>query len=192
MEPGDNTPRAPTGALAGVRVIDLTTVLMGPFATQLLGDMGADVVKVETAQGDTVRRIGPARHPEMGSIFLQGNRSKRSVVLDLKKPAGREALLRLVKDADILVYNIRPQAMARLGLTYEEVAAVNPRIVYAGLFGYDQRGPYAARPAYDDLIQALAALPTLAHMAGADRPRYVPLAIADRYVAAIAVGAIVA
>lgn len=192
MEPGENTPCAPTGALAGVRVIDLTTVLMGPFATQLLGDMGADVVKVESAQGDTVRRIGPARHAEMGSIFLQGNRSKRSLVLDLKKPAGREALLRLVKDADILVYNIRPQAMARLGLTYEEVAAVNPRIVYAGLFGYDQRGPYAARPAYDDLIQALAALPTLAHMAGADRPRYVPLAIADRYVAAIAVGAIVA
>jgi crotonobetainyl-CoA:carnitine CoA-transferase CaiB-like acyl-CoA transferase len=173
-----------------VRVIDLTSVLMGPFATQMLGDMGADVVKVETAQGDIVRGIGPARHPGMGSIFLQGNRGKRSLVLDLKNPAGRKAVLKLAKTADVLVYNIRPQAMARLGLTYEEVSAVNPRIVYAGLFGYDQRGPYAARPAYDDLIQALVALPTLAQMAGGDRPRYVPLAIADRYVASIGVGAI--
>src|SRR5512140_459448 len=173
MEPGDNTPRAPTGALAGVRVIDLTTVLMGPFATQMLGDMGADVVKVESAQGDTVRRVGPGRHAEMGSIFLQGNRGKRSLVLDLKQPAGRNAVLRLAEGADVLVYNIRPQAMARLGLTYEEVSAANARIVYAGMFGYDQRGPYAARPAYDDLIQSLVALPTLAQMAGGDRPRYV-------------------
>jgi crotonobetainyl-CoA:carnitine CoA-transferase CaiB-like acyl-CoA transferase len=183
----DNTTMGP---LTGVRVIDLTTVLMGPFATQILADMGADVVKVETAQGDAVRRIGPARHPGMGAIFLQINRGKRSVVLDLKKPAGLEALLKLTENADILVYNIRPQAMARLRLTYEEVATRNPRIVYAGMFGYDQRGPYAARPAYDDLIQALAALPMLVQMAGGDRPRYVPLAIADRYVAAFGVGAI--
>lgn len=178
------------GPLVGVRVIDLTTVLMGPFATQMLGDMGADVVKVESADGDTVRRVGPSRHPEMGAIFLQGNRGKRSLVLDLKNPEGRKAVLKLAEGADVLVYNIRPQAMARLGLTYEDVCAVNPRIVYAGMFGYDQRGPYAARPAYDDLIQALVALPTLVQMAGADRPRYVPLAIADRYVAAIGVGTI--
>lgn len=179
-----------TGPLAGVRVIDLTTVLMGPFATQMLGDMGADVVKVESPDGDTVRRVGAARHAGMGAIFLQGNRGKRSLVLDLKKPEGRKAVLKLAEGADILVYNIRPKAMARLGLTYEEVSAANPRIVYAGMFGYDQRGPYAARPAYDDLIQALVALPTLVQMAGADRPRYVPLAIADRYVAAIGVGAV--
>ena len=183
---------APAGPLAGVRVIDLTTVLMGPFATQMLADMGADVVKVESAQGDTVRRIGPARHAQMGAIFLQANRGKRSIVLDLKQAARREALLALAAGADVLVYNIRPQAMARLGLTYEAVTARNPRIVYAGLYGYDQRGPYAARPAYDDLIQALVALPTLAQMAGGDRPRYVPLAIADRYVASVGVGAIVA
>ena len=183
-------PATPAGPLAGVRVIDLTTVLMGPFTTQMLGDMGADVVKVEAVQGDPVRRVGPGRHPEMGSIFLQGNRGKRSLVLDLKQPAGRNAVLKLAEKADVLVYNIRPQAMARLGLTYEEVSAANPRIVYAGMFGYDQRGPYAARPAYDDLIQSLVALPTLAQMAGGDRPRYVPLAIADRYVAAIGVGAI--
>jgi crotonobetainyl-CoA:carnitine CoA-transferase CaiB-like acyl-CoA transferase len=183
-------PAATAGALAGVRVIDLTTVLMGPFTTQMLGDMGADVVKVESVQGDPVRRVGPARHPGMGAIFLQGNRSKRSLVLDLKQPEGRDAVLRLAEGADVLVYNIRPQAMARLGLTYEEVSAANPRIVYAGMFGYDQRGPYAARPAYDDLIQSLVALPTLAVLAGGDRPRYVPLAIADRYVAAIGVGTI--
>lgn len=179
-----------TGPLAGIRVIDLTTVLMGPFATQMLGDMGADVVKVESPGGDTVRRVGPTRHAGMGAIFLHGNRGKRSLVLDLKKPEGRKAVLKLAEAADVLVYNIRPQAMARLGLTYEEVSAVNPRIVYAGMFGYDQRGPYAARPAYDDLIQALVALPTLVQMAGADRPRYVPFAIADRYVAAIGMGAI--
>jgi len=183
-------PATTAGALAGVRVIDLTTVLMGPFTTQMLGDMGADVVKVESLQGDPVRRVGPARHPGMGAIFLQGNRSKRSLVLDLKQTEGRNAVLRLAEGADVLVYNIRPQAMARLGLTYEEVSAANPRIVYAGMFGYDQRGPYAARPAYDDLIQSLVALPTLAVMAGGDRPRYVPLAIADRYVAAIGVGTI--
>lgn len=183
-------PTPGAGALDGVRVLDLTTVLMGPFATQLLGDMGADVIKVESHQGDTVRHIGPSRHPGMGPIFLHGNRSKRSLVLDLKRSAGREALLRLAKDADVLVYNIRPQAMERLGLTYEALAAANPRIVYAGLFGYDQRGPYAAKPAYDDLIQALTGLPWLVQAAGADRPRYVPLAVVDRYVATVAVGAI--
>jgi crotonobetainyl-CoA:carnitine CoA-transferase CaiB-like acyl-CoA transferase len=188
--PETTAPGSPGGALTGVRVIDLTTVLMGPFTTQMLGDMGADVVKVESVQGDPVRRVGPARHPGMGAIFLQGNRSKRSLVLDLKQPEGRNAVLRLAAGADVLVYNIRPQAMARLGLTYEQVSAANPRIVYAGMFGYDQRGPYAARPAYDDLIQSLVALPTLAVMAGGDRPRYVPLAIADRYVAAIGVGTI--
>lgn len=186
----DTAPAAPAGPLAGVRVIDLTTVLMGPFATQMLADMGADVVKVESAQGDAVRNIGPGRHSDMGAIFLHCNRGKRSLVLDLKVPEGRKALLKLAQAADVLVYNIRPQAMARLGLTYEEVSAINPRIVYAGMFGYDQRGPYAARPAYDDLIQALVALPTLTQIAGGDRPRYVPLAIADRYVAAVGVGAI--
>lgn len=178
------------GPLAGIRVIDLTTVLMGPFATQILGDMGADIVKIESPQGDNVRGIGPSRHAGMGCIFLHGNRGKRSVVLDLKKPAGRQAILRLAKGADVLVYNVRPKAMARLGLTYEEVSAVNPGIVYAGLFGYDQRGPYADRPAYDDLIQGAVGLPTLAEIAGSDRPRYVPVAIADRYVAVMGVTAI--
>jgi crotonobetainyl-CoA:carnitine CoA-transferase CaiB-like acyl-CoA transferase len=149
------------GALAGVRVLDLTTVLMGPFAAQMLGDMGADVIKIESPLGDLVRGIGPARHPGMGTLFLQANRSKRSLVLDLKREAGRHALLRLAEKADVLLYNIRPQAMTRLRLSHEDLAAVNPRLIYAGLFGYNQAGPYAARPAYDDLIQGAVALPAL-------------------------------
>jgi len=180
------------GALQGVRVIDLTSVMMGPAATQTLCDMGADVIKVEAPEGDIIRRIGPARNAGMGTIFLQNNRGKRSLVLDLKRPGARESILALAKTADLFVYNVRPQAMARLGLTYEALCAANPRLVYAGLFGYDQNGPYAARPAYDDLIQSLVALPTLAVMAGADRPRFVPIALADRYVAAVGVGAMVA
>ena len=102
------------GPLEGIKVIDMTTVLMGPYATQMLGDYGADVVKVESLDGDVTRQIGPTRHPGMGPVFLNTNRSKRSICLDLKKPAGRDAVLRLIKSADVLVYNVRPQAMARL------------------------------------------------------------------------------
>ena len=176
--------------LEGLRVIDLTTVLMGPFATQWLGDMGADVIKVEAPGGDTVRAIGPARNPGMGAIFLNVNRSKRSIVLDLKKAAGREAVIRLCRNADILVYNIRTQAMDRLGLGYEALAAENPRLIYAGLVGYDPRGPYANRPAYDDLIQGAVGLPALGVQAGSDEPRYLPLTIADYFVGISGVSAI--
>lgn len=110
------------GALHGVRVIDLTSVLMGPFATQLLADMGADVIKVEPPSGDTVRGIGPMKNPGMGYDFLQVNRNKRSLVLDLKQPDGIAALLRLIDTADVLAYNVRPQAMARLGLTWARLS----------------------------------------------------------------------
>lgn len=181
-----------TGPLQGVRIIDMTAVLMGPYATQILGDLGADVIKVESPTGDTVRDVGYRRNDGMAGIFLHVNRSKRSIVLDLKKPAGRDALLRLVADADVLVYNVRPQAMARLDLGYEEIAKVNPRILYVGLYGYGQSGPYAAKSAYDDLIQGAVAIPTLAQMAGADIPRYAPSPIADRIVALAAANAITA
>lgn len=180
------------GPLHGIRIIDMTSVLMGPFASQQLGDMGADVVKIESPHGDLVRQIGPARHADMGPIFLNTNRNKRSVVLDLKQPAGVAALKRLLADADVLMYNVRPQAMARLGLDYETVATINPRIVYAGLFGFGQDGPYAARPAYDDLIQGAATLPHLVARAAGGIPRYVPTAMADRIVGQTAVGAILA
>jgi crotonobetainyl-CoA:carnitine CoA-transferase CaiB-like acyl-CoA transferase len=149
------------GALNGLRVLDLTSVLMGPFATQLMADMGADVVKIESPAGDTVRGIGPMRHTGMGSIFLHVNRNKRSLVLDLKKPEGLAAFFKLVETADVVVYNIRPQAMQRLGIDYERLKAINPRIIYAGLYGYSEKGPYAGKPAYDDLIQGAAAVPSL-------------------------------
>lgn len=180
------------GPLNGIRILDMTSVLMGPYATQMLGDFGADVVKVEAPDGDLVRKIGPARHAGMGPLFLHANRSKRSITLDLKVPEGREALLRLCADADALVYNVRPKAMERLGLSYEEVAAVNPRIVYAGMFGYAQNGPYAARPAYDDLIQGAATIPYLFSRVNEGHPRYVPTAMADRIVGLVAANAILA
>jgi crotonobetainyl-CoA:carnitine CoA-transferase CaiB-like acyl-CoA transferase len=170
------------GPLDGVRVLDLTTVVMGPYATQILGDFGADVIKVEPPEGDNMRWAWPHRHPGMGHVFLNANRNKRSIVLDLKQPAALGALLALAKKADALVYNIRPQAMARLRLSYEEVRAVNPKIIYAGCFGYSQRGPYAAKAAYDDLIQGAAGIPWLLQKQGAETPRYAPIIVADRSV----------
>ncbi len=180
------------GPLEGVKIIDMTSVLMGPYATQTLGDYGADVIKVESPDGDITRQIGPARHAGMGPIFLNANRSKRSITLDLKKPAGRDVLLRLIATADVLVYNVRPAAMARLKLDYDTVAAINPRIVYAGLFGFGQDGPYAAKPAYDDLLQGSSGLAHLIARAGDGTPRYVPTALADRVVGLTGVGAILA
>ncbi len=169
-----------SGPLAGVRVIDLTTVILGPYATQILGDLGADVLKIEPPEGDNMRHAAPMRNAGMGHIFLHLNRNKRSIVLDLKQAAGREALLRLASSADVLVFNVRPQAMARLKLTYDDVRAVNERIIYVGAYGFSQDGPYAAKPAYDDIIQGMVALPSIAKLAGADRPRYVPSTVADR------------
>jgi crotonobetainyl-CoA:carnitine CoA-transferase CaiB-like acyl-CoA transferase len=180
------------GPLEGIKVIDMTTVLMGPYATQMLGDYGADVIKVESLEGDVTRLIGPTRHPGMGPVFLNTNRSKRSICLDLKKPAGREAVLRLIETADVLVYNVRPQAMARLQLGYDVVGKRNPRLIYAGVFGFGQDGPYAAKPAYDDLIQGATALPALMAQTGDGVPRYVPNALVDRIVGLTAVGAICA
>src|SRR5436189_3574943 len=108
--------------------------------------MGAWAIKVESPEGDIVRQHGPGRTPGMGGMFLNANRGKRSIVIDLKNPAGREALLRLATKANAIIYNVRPQAMARLGLDHEALAAANPSIVYVGLFGYGQSGPYAAKP----------------------------------------------
>jgi crotonobetainyl-CoA:carnitine CoA-transferase CaiB-like acyl-CoA transferase len=179
-----------TGPLAGVKVVDLTTVVMGPSATQMLADLGADVVKVESPTGDSTRGIGPCGDKKMGPLFLGLNRNKRSVVLDLKSPAGLEALLRLVKSADVLAYNVRPQAMQRLGLDYESLAKINPRLVYVGMFGFSQRGRYAPEPAFDDMIQAATGLPQAVAMGSGDIPRYLPITIADRSVGLYAFGVI--
>jgi crotonobetainyl-CoA:carnitine CoA-transferase CaiB-like acyl-CoA transferase len=156
--------------------------VMGPYATQILADFGADVIKVEPPDGDVMRYAWPFRNPGMGHIFLNANRNKRSVVLDLKQEPARQACLALARAADVLVYNIRPQAMARLKLAYEDVTKANPRIIYVGCFGYSQRGPYAAKAAYDDLIQGAAGIPWLLHRQGAETPRYAPIIVADRSV----------
>jgi crotonobetainyl-CoA:carnitine CoA-transferase CaiB-like acyl-CoA transferase len=178
------------GPLAGFTILDLTTVLMGPYATQILADMGADVIKVESPEGDIVRQLGPGRTQGMGGMFLNANRGKRSIVIDLKHAQGRDALLRLAQKANAIVYNVRPQAMARLGLGYDALAAVNSAILYVGVFGYGQSGPYASKPAYDDLIQGASGVATLLAASGDGTPRYVPITMADRVVGLMAVNAI--
>lgn len=168
------------GPLAGVRVLDLTTVVLGPYATQLLAELGAEVIKLEPPEGDNMRHVGAMRNPGMGHIHLNLNRGKRSLVLDLKKPAAREAALRLAERADVLVSNIRPAAMKRLGLGYDEVAARNPRIIYASACGFSQKGPYADKPAYDDLIQGATAIPWLMERYGEPEPCFAPVLVGDR------------
>ncbi|CEJ13137.1 Formyl-coenzyme A transferase [bacterium YEK0313] len=181
-----------SGPLAGIRVLDMTSVLMGPYATSILGDMGADVVKLESPEGDLIRQVGPSRGGTMGGMFMHANRSKRSIAVDLKQAAGRDVALALARTADVVVYNIRPQAMERLGLGYEAVAAARADIIYVGTFGFGQDGPYAAKPAYDDLVQGLCAVPALIADAGDGTPRYAPINIADRVVGLHALAAILA
>lgn len=170
------------GPLEGLRVLDMTSVLMGPFATQVLADLGADVIKVESPEGDTVRHLGPMRNPGMSAGFLHVNRNKRSAVLDVKTPQGRDSMLLLARTVDVFISNVRPAALARLGLAYEDFVKVNPSIIYVSLVGYGQQGPYAARAAYDDMIQAVCAIPSLVAQVGDGVPRYIPLAIVDRVV----------
>jgi len=179
------------GPLKGLRILDMTSVLMGPYATQTLGDLGVEVIKVEASSGDVIRQIGPSRSEGMGPLFLNTNRSKRSISLDLKSEAGREALLRLVATSDVLVTNVRPLAMERLGVSWEVLQEANPKLIYAALVGFDQTGPYAARPAYDDLIQGGACISHCFERAD-QAPAYVPAAIADRIVGLSAVNAILA
>jgi len=170
------------GPLAGVKILDLTTVVMGPFATQILGDMGAEIIKVEAPAGDNMRWVGPMKNPGMGHIHMHLNRNKRSLVLDLKKPEGLAAIRRLVAKSDALIYNVRPQAMARLGLGYEDVKAINPKLVYVGAYGFSERGTYAGKPAYDDLIQGASGVPFLTQEQGSELPRYAPVTLGDRSV----------
>lgn len=179
------------GSLDGVRVIDMTAVLLGPTATLVFGDYGADVIKVEPPQGDTTRMIGAAREPGMGALFLHTNRNKRSIVLDLKSPEGREVMNRLLKTADVLFHNLRPEAMERLGLGYEDCCKINPHIIHCGAFGYGRGGRYAGMPAYDDLIQGAVGFPDLMQRSGGNI-RYIPSALIDRMVALAAVNATLA
>ncbi len=183
--------RPATGPLRGIRILDLTTVVMGPFATQILADMGADVVKIETAGGDSMRWIGPWRHAGMGPLFLQANRNKRSVVLDLKAPAGKAAALALAAKADVLVSNVRPQGLRRLGLDYETVAGTNTSIIYCAAVGYGAGGPDSGKAVYDDLMQAASGISGL-FRAVDGAPRYAPINICDRTVGLYVANAITA
>ncbi len=170
------------GPLDGIRVIDVTTVLLGPYGTQLLGDMGADVIKIEAPPtGDIARNMGTVRNPGMGGTYLNANRNKRSLALDLKQEAAKEALRRLIPTADVFVHNMRPQAINRLGFDYEAVEALKPDIIYVGAYGFGQDGPYRAKPAYDDAIQAASGLASLFKRQDGDA-RYVPSTIADKIV----------
>ena len=142
------------GPLSGVKVVDLTAVVAGPYCTQMMADMGADVVKVEAPQGDNARYISVGPEPGLSGVFTNVNRGKRSVVLDLQTEVGTQALRALIKQADVFIHSMRAAAIAKLGFDYPAVAALNPSIVYTNCYGYGRSGPYAARPAYDDTIQA--------------------------------------
>jgi crotonobetainyl-CoA:carnitine CoA-transferase CaiB-like acyl-CoA transferase len=168
-----------SGPLTGVRVVDCSTVVLGPWAAQQLGDLGADVVKVEPPEGDTTRQLGPMRNPGMGAFFLAVNRNKRSIVLDLKQEPARRVLLRLAEGADVLLHNYRPQAARRLGMSYEAFRAVNPGIVYVATYGFRATGPYGDKPAYDDTIQAASGI-SAAQGSLLGEPRYVPTIVADK------------
>lgn len=172
-------PNCPPGPLQGVRVIDLTTVMFGPYCTQIMGEMGAEVIKVESPEGDIGRQTGVARSKGMSAAHLMKGRNKRSIVLDLKQPAGLEALQRLTATGDVFVHNMRPQAVRKLGIDYEVVSTWKPDIIYAVATGFGEDGPYAERPAYDDLIQGMAGMAGLYGMVTGE-PRYAPTVLADK------------
>ncbi len=167
------------GPLAGIRVVDLSTVVAGPFATQILAELGAEIVKVEGPGGDILRAPGPARSPGMGAAFLNCNRGKDSVVLDLKQEAGRARFDELVRGADILVHNMRMKAAARLGLDDARLRTINPGLITCAIVGFGQDGPYRNRPAYDDIVQAASGWADLERRAGGE-PRYAPTIAADK------------
>jgi len=153
-----------TGPLAGVRVVDLTAMVMGPYCTQIMADMGADVIKVEPPDGDNTRYISVGPAPGMSGVFVNVNRGKRSVVLDLRSDAGKAALRGLIAHADVFIHSMRSKAIAKLGFSYEDVAAVHPAIIYTNCYGYGRRGPDRDLTAYDDTIQAECGLPVVQQM----------------------------
>jgi crotonobetainyl-CoA:carnitine CoA-transferase CaiB-like acyl-CoA transferase len=169
-----------TGPLAGVRVLDLTSVLMGPYATQIFADLGADVIKIESPDGDTTRGLPPVLGPKQGAMFLNVNRGKRSIAVDLKAEAGRALVLKLAETADVFIHSMRGAAIQRLGLDYPALRAANAKIIYANLYGFGRGGPYSDYPAYDDIVQGACGLASLqARLAGGE-PGYVASAVADK------------
>ncbi|HNM86024.1 MAG TPA: CoA transferase, partial [Mycobacterium sp.] len=167
------------GPLAGVRVVDLTAMVMGPYCTQIMADMGADVIKVEPPEGDNTRYISVGPAPGMSGVFVNVNRGKRSVVLDLRTDAGRDALRALIAGADVFIHSMRAKAIAKLGFDYASVAELNPSIVYTNCYGYGHRGPERDRPAYDDTIQAECGIPAVQEQLTGE-PNYVGTIMADK------------
>ncbi|HWB44455.1 MAG TPA: CoA transferase [Hyphomicrobiaceae bacterium] len=165
--------------LKGLRVLDLTSVILGPYATQILGDLGAEVIKIEAPEGDSMRPVSPTALPGLSAIFANCNRNKRSVVLDLKSEDGRAALKKLLPGADVFVHNMRQEAMDKLGFTFKAVREINPRIVYAAAVGFGRHGRYAGKPAYDDVIQAASGFAGLFQMRDG-APVYAPSIAADK------------
>jgi crotonobetainyl-CoA:carnitine CoA-transferase CaiB-like acyl-CoA transferase len=181
---------AAKGPLCGVRIIDTTVNVLGPVATQILGDMGADVIKIETPQGDPNRDTGPSRHPRMSAMHMNVNRNKRSVTLNLKRPEALEALMRLVETADVFVHSMRPAAAQRLGVGYEVLRNRNPRIIYAYGPGYNPDGPNRDFPAFDDVVQGESGIAALMGQVNGE-PRFYPTVIIDKlcgYVLASSIG----
>lgn len=180
------------GPLDGIRVIELTSVVLGPYACQMLGDLGAEVIKIEPLTGDTNRNLGPYKNTDnMCSMYLGCNRNKRSVALNLKSDAGREAALEIIKSGDVMIHNFRPAAMQRLGLDYEKVKEINPEIVYCATYGYSKKGPYGDKGALDDSIQAASGIAILQSKVEGE-PRYLPTVIADKTTAQNVVQAVLA
>ena len=181
VDAATDTSRAlPTGPLSGIKIVDLTTVAMGPYGTQILGDMGADVIKVESPDGDVFRHAPPARHPKMGAAYLNLNRNKRSVTLDIKDAAQLAALHELIAQADVFVSNIRSQALRKVGLDYPSLQARHPRLIYCGAYGYAEAGPYAGQPAFDDIIQARCGMAEFQGRNQPSGPQYVNTILADK------------
>ena len=172
-------PASHGGPLAGVRVVDLTAMVFGPYATQIMADMGADVIKVETPAGDNTRFISSGHGPGLGGVFVNINRGKRSVVLDLRTAEGKAALEALIKTADVFIHSMRGKAVAKLGFDYASVKALKPDIVYTNCYGYSRRGPDADKPAYDDTIQAECGIP---HLQGlmTGKPDFFATIVADK------------
>jgi crotonobetainyl-CoA:carnitine CoA-transferase CaiB-like acyl-CoA transferase len=173
------------GPFEGLRVIDLTTVIVGPYTSQFLGDMGADVIKIESPEGDMSRLTGPSRNPGMTSHWMQTNRNKRSLALDLKTPEGAEAMRRLLGTADVFVHNMRPEPLDRLGLAYAQVKELRPDIVFCNIWGFGRQGRYAGRAAFDDVIQGASGLVALEAFGGKPA-KYMPMLIADKTTALFA------
>ena len=186
-----STETTTTTALDGIKILDLTSVVFGPYASQILADYGAEVIKVETPEGDSTRNTGPRLEEGLSAIFLGVNRNKKSICLNLKDPEAREALLTLVDQADVLMHSVRPQKMTALGLDPETLLARNPKLIYAGLHGFGNGGAYAGRPAYDDIIQGLSGIADIMTIQSGT-PRYLPTIAADKTCGIAAAHAILA